>query len=482
MLLLAILLGTTVCMTGVQCQKDEVLVEAGSLAVLPCTTGTPPQTPVSVQWVKINGRVQNTVWRIEQSGLEFRGVGPAQRSRCPHSEFGKGDFNLHIEGVRPEDGGEYICRVSRGGWEEQKHVFLWVIQVSVSPPLPLEGSEVAVACNVTPWPDRASVSWKHDGTPVSQQQKQRRAGNTKEQKILSVSPQDVGNWTCTVRLRGKEGKATQMLSMRGISSPLKDMTPVYAAVGSSAVLPCVYTKGLALEKTSWERKQNGESSFNPVLRPPIPSPTRPQWDHSLWLESVEQQDEGIYRCSGEVEGRILQRHLLLVTAQVRSMVPVKPNAPVTLTCDVSNDTGVTGYEWVRVTYDLNGTQTVNGKQKSKTLKIQKMTEEFSGEWVCRYSGKHGILGNASYHLHLMSRLEGEQAGGSSSKGPMAVGLCFLVFVLLLIGLQMYKNHRRRKMILQYPALETIVHSTSNAREKRERNRVREKEQVHQTEI
>ncbi|KAG9344942.1 hypothetical protein JZ751_009482 [Albula glossodonta] len=413
MLLLAILLGTTVCMTGVQCQKDEVLVEAGSLAVLP---------------------VQNTVWRIEQSGLEFRGVGPAQRSRCPHSEFGKGDFNLHIEGVRPEDGGEYICRFSRGGWEEKKHVFLWVIQVSVSPPLPLEGSEVAVACNVTPWPDWASVSWKLDGTPVSQQQKQRRARNMKEQKILSVSPQDVGNWTCTVRLRGKEGKATQMLSMRGISSPLKDMTPVYAAVGSSAVLPCVYTKGLALEKTSWERKRNGESSFNPVLRPPIPSPKRPLWDRSLWLESVEQQDEGMYRCSGEVEGRILQRHLLLVTAQVRSMVPVKPNAPVTLTCDVSNDTGVTGYEWVRVTYNLNGTQTVNEKQKSKTLKIQKMTEEFSGEW-------------ADLRVNRQEDL-----------------------------------HPKRKMILQYPALETIVHSTSNAREKRERNRVREKEQVHQTEI
>ncbi|KAJ8392897.1 hypothetical protein AAFF_G00071010 [Aldrovandia affinis] len=482
MRLLVILLGTALYMSAVWCDESEVLVEAGSRAVLPCVTGSPHQIPVTVHWVKIIGRNQNTVWRIEQSGLEFRGVGLAQRARCPRKEFGKGDFSLHIAEVRAEDGGEYICRV--GGRGVQKRIVLRVIQVSFTPALPLEGSSVNVACNVTPWPQGASVSWKLNGSPLSPQQKQRSSINMKEQQIMSMSPLEMGYWTCTIRLSRKEGNATQSLSMRGIASPLRDLTQVYAAVGSTVVLPCVYTKGLTPQNTGWQRKQNTANSFKD-LPPTLQSSTlssSPKWDRSLRVERVEEGDAGVYRCFGEVVGKRLQRQLLLVTAKVQSMTPIKPNAPVTLTCDLSNDTGVTGYEWVRVTYDFNGTQTVAQKHQAKALKIEKMTEEHSGEWACRYRGKQGILGNVTYHLQVMSRLEGLKTEGSSGKAPMVTGLCFLFLVLLLIGLQMYKNHRRRKMVLQYPALETIVHSTSNAQERREWNRMREKEQIPQTEI
>ncbi|XP_035259450.1 hemicentin-1-like [Anguilla anguilla] len=470
-MLLFILLGTALSVTGAVC--DDIVVEAGSLAVLPCTVGSPPQAAISVQWVKTNGRSQNTVWRIQQSGLEFRGIEAVRRSWCPHNDFRKGSFNLHIESVRPEDGGEYICIAMRGK-EVQRHV-LRVIQVSFTPAVPLEGSSAKVTCNVTPWPEEAIVSWKLNGRPLSPQQTQSTM-NKMEQKITSMSPREMGNWTCAVRLEKKDGEATQYLSMQGISRPLEEITQVYGAVGSPIVLPCVYTEELTPQNTGWQWKPNGARSFQPVpptLRPSAPSP-RPQWDRSLRVESVAAGDGGTYRCFGEVGGRRLQRQLLLVTAQVRSAAPVKPNAPVTLTCELSDDTGVTGYEWVQVTYDSNGTQSATPKQWTKTLRIPKMTEEHSGEWVCRYSGKQGILGNVTYHFQVMSHLEGDKLEGSSSRGVMATGLCFLVLLLLLIALQVYRNHRRRKMALQYPALETIVHTASNARERKERDRARDK--------
>lgn len=82
------------------------------------------------------------MWRIEKSGLEFRGADPARRTWCPHNEFRKGGFNLHIERVRAEDGGEYICKTMRGRAEVQRHV-LHVVQGTnlnvfrrAHPPLP----------------------------------------------------------------------------------------------------------------------------------------------------------------------------------------------------------------------------------------------------------------------------------------------------------------------------------------------------------
>ncbi|KAG7469362.1 hypothetical protein MATL_G00127930 [Megalops atlanticus] len=449
MLSLVVLLGAALSVTEGWSERAEVLVEAGSRAVLPCVTSVPVGNSVTVQWIKVSGSVQTTVWRIEQSGLEFRGVGPGERSDCPHSSFVKGDFSLHIDDMREEDGGEYICRAGQGKWQIQNLVTLRVIQVSFTPALPVEGSNVKVTCKVTPLLMQASHVSTGDGK-------------------LDMYHQALGK---------EEGKATQSLSMRGFVSPASPLTQVYAEVGSAVTLPCVATEGVT--RTFWEKEQGG------TLPPSVQSSnlsSHPPGDCSLSVARVEEGDGGTYRCSGTVEGRTVQRRLQLVTAQVRSRASEKSNAPVTLTCHLSDERGVTKYEWVRVTYDVNGTRRVTSLNWAKTFKIQKMTEENSGEWACRYYGKEGILGNATYHVPALSYLEGERAAGSSGKAGVITGLTFLFLVTLLIALQMYKNHRRRKMILQYPALETIVHSSSNDREQRERNRTREKEKNQQTDV
>lgn len=75
---------------------------------------------------------------------------------------------------------------------------------------------------------------------------------------------------------------------------------------------------------------------------------------------------------------------------------------VLLTCQLSDTSEVTDYEWVHVTYDLNGTKSVGPVQKGKTLSI-KATEENRGEWACHFYRKDGILGNVTYHVQLMSK-------------------------------------------------------------------------------
>lgn len=55
-------------------------------------------------------------------------------------------------------------------------------------------------------------------------------------------------------------------------------------------------------------------------------------------------------------------------------------------------------------YGPNDTQTVTSVQKTKSFRIQEVNEKDVGEWVCRYYGKQGILGNVTYELHVMGRL------------------------------------------------------------------------------
>lgn len=77
---------------------------------------------------------------------------------------------------------------------------------------------------------------------------------------------------------------------------------------------------------------------------------------------------------------------------------------MSLTCKLTNTSGVTEYEWVRVVYNHNGTQSVEWIQNGKSIKIDKMSVENQGELACRFYGKYGILGNVTYHIPIMSEL------------------------------------------------------------------------------
>ncbi|KAF7670152.1 hypothetical protein LDENG_00050160 [Lucifuga dentata] len=467
-------------MTGARSEVTEVFAESGSEAVLPCECKPPSPSAPFILWSKAS---TGTVWRKQRSGLQYWGSGwtkhGTQRIRSLQSELERGEYNLHITKVREEDAGVYTCRVEDGKLLVQRMVMLRVMKLSISPSVPVSGNSILISCNVTPWPETAAVRWTLNSIPFVPQTEIKLITSNRASVIKGkVTEKLMGNWTCVVRNKDQEGRATAPLSVGGIVHPSTDDTRVYVAVGSAVTLPCVFSPGLIPSDPLWEKLDAGSVSKSaPGLRPPsfVPSSFFSQhpWDKSTNLTEVVFEDEGRYRCSAMVGGQRLTRKMQLIVAKIDSNISSKKRSSVTLTCHLSDPREVTEYEWVHVTYDLNGTQFVRSiqKDKEKELTISKMSEENFGEWTCRFYGKFGILGNVTYQLHL-SGLTGKSSAGLSHNTATVIGLSFLLLVLLLILAQMYKNHQRRKRIFQYPALETIVHTISNEREARERSRVK----------
>ncbi|XP_060936719.1 lymphocyte activation gene 3 protein-like [Limanda limanda] len=470
----------TFLMTGVQCEVTEVFAEAGSTAVLPCKYSPTSNVSPGVIWSKAD---KGTVWRMEKSGLQMWGVSWSQkgiqRVRCPHTQFERGVYSLQIHGVTEEDGGVYSCRVKQGGPVEETVVMLRIITVSISPSVPLSGRDVSLTCQVTPGFDgSAAVQWMLNDSRFSRETRVTSPGDTFKSIVKEkASARLTGNWTCVVGYRGKEGRASATLTVTGIIQPPSDDTKVYAAVGCAVTLPCVFSSGLFPSSPLWEKLQPGSlnkqapSRSAPSFSPSSPSSQLP-WDKSISLKEVDLKDAGKYRCSGTIQGQRLAQNIQLVVAKIDSSVPSKKKGSVMLTCKVSDTSEVTEYEWVRVTYDLNGTEAFGSIHKGKTPSISLLSEESWGTWACRFSGKDGILGNITHHVPMMSGLSGPKSSSFSQNTTAVVGLSVLLVALLLILAQMYKNHRRKQGIFQYPAMETIIHTVANERDEREKHRVK----------
>ncbi|KAA0703019.1 hypothetical protein E1301_Tti010873 [Triplophysa tibetana] len=456
-----VVLGLAVVFEGAKCLDQEVIVAYGSVAVLPCVDDSSAVShPSAVYWSRIVDNVKKTVWRREKSGLEFRSVKSPSRVYCPAPNFGNGDYSLHINGITDEDGGRYICEVE-GKTSTRKTVMLRIVKVSFSPPVVIEGLRLDTKCVISPKPQIKKLQWELNGKAT---------GNT---VLYRVSQSDSGNWTCRVSYNNVVGKATAFLQVRGISTPPADSSMVYAAVGSSVSLPCVFTEGLVQHSGIWKRTSTARNSSLPFPLPSslhqrslVPLSSR---DGSAWIETVEDGDEGTYTCSGMMKLTTIQmkaqRSMQLVIARVLSS---SSKGQMTLTCHLSNFSQVTSYEWLRVIYGVNNTQTVTSVSTSNTVKIPKVSVQNIGEWVCRYYGKEGLLGNATYQLNMMGAQIGQSDSKSGNKVGMVMGLGFLFLVVFLILFQMYKNYRRKKMILLYPALETIVHEAATEQERIER--------------
>lgn len=73
-----------------------------------------------------------TVWKKTQSGLQFWGTRwlrrDAQRVRCPHYQFERGDYSLQIRNVMQEDAGLFSCTVKNADGFIKHQVMLRIIQ------------------------------------------------------------------------------------------------------------------------------------------------------------------------------------------------------------------------------------------------------------------------------------------------------------------------------------------------------------------
>lgn len=75
-----------------------------------------------------------------------------------------------------------------------------------------------------------------------------------------------------------------------------------------------------------------------------------------------------------------------------------------MTCQLTDTSEVTHYEWVHQDFDRSGNQSVTSTHTGKELIIDKTLGENQGEWTCCFYGRQGVLGNVTHHITVMSTL------------------------------------------------------------------------------
>ncbi|XP_077432857.1 lymphocyte activation gene 3 protein [Vanacampus margaritifer] len=457
-------------MSDAQLELQEVFAESNSQALLPCDCNTSSSAPII--WTKDK---QGTVWRQERSGLQFWGSRWLQRSGqqrvgCPRCQLVGGDCGLRISGVREQDGGLYTCKFQSGRRLVTRSLVLRVIKVSFSPAVPVAGVHVSINCTVTPEPQGATVQWRLNNgpfVPSSAPCPLTSRWNVEEKASARLA----GYWTCVVAGRSARGRASAALTVRGIVRPSQDGAKVYAAVGSAATLPCVFSRDLNPAQPAWYKLKPGsvwKAAFQslPSSSSSSSPASQPAWDQSVHLQELVLEDAGTYRCAGIVEGNSLSRQMQLVVAKIDCSAA--PKKTIALTCQLTDASEVTRYQWVRVTYDLSGMREVEPIQQGRSLRVSEMSREDGGEWVCRFYGARGLLGNVTQSVtSQLDHVSG--SAGVAYTAAVVLGVTALLFLLILILAQTYKNHRRRKRNFQFITLETILHAKFNEQEAREQS-------------
>lgn len=85
-------------------------------------------------------------------------------------------------------------------------------------------------------------------------------------------------------------------------------------------------------------------------------------------------------------------------------LPANKADSVMMTCQLTDTSEVTRYEWVHRDLHHSSNQSVTSTHSGKELTIDKTSGENQGEWTCRFYGKQGVLGNATHHMTVMSTL------------------------------------------------------------------------------
>lgn len=224
-----------------------------------------------------------------------------------------------------------------------RNMSFFIFTVSISPLAPMWDSTFSISCDVTPQAEGATVQWTLNNISSIEDIKTLQVTPTKNLVLGRASARLEGNWSCVVGYKGEVGRASVTLTMKGrverqeldlassfwttavvsplvlfagIVQPPKDDTKVYAALGSAATLPCVFSPGLIPSSSAWEKLEPGFPTIQlPASFSQAAPSSQPSVDKSAILKEVRWEDGGTYRCSGTVEGRQLTRNLHLVVAK-----------------------------------------------------------------------------------------------------------------------------------------------------------------------
>ncbi|UYV60135.1 Dscam [Cordylochernes scorpioides] len=319
---------------------------------------------------------------------------------------------LRIPEVRPEHVGNYTCRVRGPGGTDSVTASLR-IDAAGGPPVirPFHFSDKAalgarekLTCIVLEGEGPFDFHWSKDGGPLVPGGLMRVLQADEETSILtisSVSPEHVGNYTCSVRGPGGADSFTAALRLNGGVSPPPKIRPFqFSAVlelGNKEKLTCTLLKGEGPFQFSWWRDDAPLDSTADLQVLQMDEETS-----MLRIPEVRPEHVGNYTCKVRGPGG-MDSHtaaLLLNGASVGPKIrPFQFSAELDLgkkerlTCTVALGDGPLDFDWIKDGAPLDsgsGLSVVRVDEETSMLRIPEVRPEHVGNYTCKVRGPGGM--------------------------------------------------------------------------------------------
>ncbi|XP_071381708.1 neural cell adhesion molecule 1 isoform X6 [Centroberyx affinis] len=255
----------------------------GQEGVVPCLASGKPS--VDVHWIR-DQRELPSYGRTSAQGLGLHCEGNRVRQ--------SGDNSLHIEAVRREDAGTYVCQARIKGRPISKQLSISVV-VNAPPTVRLReevkrvmaGPEtnVSLLCLVDGLP-KPNISWT---MPVNFDPSHHQFNSDRSQlTIHSVARGDYGEYVCTARNKIGESSATIMLHVSEAPEVYVSMEQQSVSVGENVSVTC-NVSGHPQPELHWISKHNGHTLDSASGRVRVVGGV-------LMIDKVAPSDGGLFSC------------------------------------------------------------------------------------------------------------------------------------------------------------------------------------------
>ncbi|XP_047659638.1 B-cell receptor CD22-like [Tachysurus fulvidraco] len=316
--------------------------------------------PQRVYW----GKDDVTGYKLPDLALE-----PQYSDRVQYVREGTQDWTLSLSNVMGEDQGTYhaVVVTMSGRFPGSGGVILtvsdlWVERIRGRL---VEGDEVTLtcktSCNLTETP---LFIWNKDGSFFS---------SSNPLHLLSVSWQDAGSYSCSVRGKSYLSSAVNL----NVQYPPKRVSVSISPSGdivedSSVTLTCSSDANPPVQSYTWYKGTSSISTGN-----------------TFTMSRIRSEDSGDYKCKGV--NRYGEQYSDVVTLNVlyppkRVSVSISPSgeivedSSVTLTCSSDANPPVHRYTWFK------GTSSIS---RGNTFTMSRIRSEDSGEYKCKSSNPYG---------------------------------------------------------------------------------------------
>ncbi|KAJ8038941.1 Hemicentin-1 [Holothuria leucospilota] len=230
------------------------------------------------------------------------------------------DQVLRIEGIQPQDAGEYYCLV-RNAVSQTKRT--WNVDVHVGPTIDSSDSEtvrvfqnqyVSLPC-VAEGNPKPSISWSKDGVEIQRSDGRYRIDYDGTLGIRMTDSSDSGEYVCTAsNIAGEESK---IFTLQVLVPPriLQEADTIYVTAGFPAYLHC-QASGFPSPTITWEKNMRLVTSNVNAIQ---------QYENgTLMINSTRLVDSGVYMCIAENEAGLVHRETQLVVNE-RPFIPTPPS-------------------------------------------------------------------------------------------------------------------------------------------------------------